>query len=94
MLASVAGDFAVYDNAALTSLSVPVLATVGGYFWVHSNTALTSLSVPVLATVGVNFTVQDNTMLPSCQAQAIVDQLTSYSGLTTITGNDDAGTCP
>jgi hypothetical protein len=33
-------------------------------------------------------------VLPTCQATALEAQLTTYSGTTTISGNDDMGTCP
>jgi hypothetical protein len=93
-LTSVSGILQVYDNAALTNVSLPALTSVSGDFQVTENTALTSMSLPVLTTVGGVFRVENSFALPACQAQAVRDQLISFAETTTISGNDDAGTCP
>jgi hypothetical protein len=57
--------------------------------------ALSSLTAPALATVEADFRIIYNPALPTCQAQALLQQLTSFAGmpLPMIHDNDDAGTC-
>lgn len=98
LLTTVVSSFVLDTDPALTSLSVPSLEAVGvppvvGGDLIVRSTALTSLSFPALASVSQNFIVTDNATLPTCEAQDLVAQLTSFSGTTTITGNDDAGAC-
>jgi hypothetical protein len=85
-------DFTVRGTLLLTDLALPKLATVDG-FRVDENAALTSLTAPALATVQTNFRVVANPMLPTCQVQALLQQLTNFSGMTYIDGNNDAGIC-
>lgn len=91
-LATVAGIFSVRDTLLPTELAFPKLATVGD-FTVEGNYALTNLTAPVLATVQSGFRIVSNPALPTCQIQALLGQLTNFSGMTTIRENNDAGIC-
>jgi hypothetical protein len=91
-LATVGTEFGVRHTLLLTDLTLPKLATVGGGFQVEGNFALTNLTAPALATVQ-GFRIMANPVLPTCQVQALLQQLTNFSGMATIRDNNDAGTC-
>ncbi len=90
-LETVASEFIVKGTSLLTDLALPKLATVGG-FSVDGNYALSQLTAPALATANY-FRINGNPRLPTCQAQALLQQLTNFTGQTLIAGNDDTGSC-
>jgi hypothetical protein len=57
------GNFAVYKNNVLSSLSAPTLATVNGNFTVNNCPALSSLSIPALMIVAQSVEVSNNNNL-------------------------------
>jgi hypothetical protein len=91
-LEAVPDVFIVRGTLLLTELALPKLATVGT-FRVDENAALTQLTAPALTTVTTDFRIVANPVLPTCQAQALVQQLTNFTAMTTIRDNNDAGTC-
>lgn len=57
-MTSIGGPFDVTDNAALTTLSAPLLAHVGGSMTVSGNPSVTSVDFPALTTVTGNLTIE------------------------------------
>ncbi|HEX2881889.1 MAG TPA: hypothetical protein VHO25_20350 [Polyangiaceae bacterium] len=91
-LATVGSIFSVRHTLLLTELALPKLATVGD-FTVEGNNALTNLTAPALATVQGGVRILSNPVLPTCQVQALLQQLSNFSGMTTIRDNDDIASC-
>jgi hypothetical protein len=93
-LVSLQGQLAVNLSAGTTSVSFPGLTSVGS-LQLASNPNLTSINFPALTSVGSFVSITNNSLLPTCQAQALVAQLSSPPpGGVTISGNNDAGICP
>ena len=103
-LTEVGDDLMVQDNAALPTLSFPMLASVGAtgpspgsigpstrQLYVANNPALTRIAVPALTFVGSGgVRIYDNAALPQCQADAVAARV----GMTcACSGNAGAGAC-
>ena len=56
------------------------------------NYVLESMDFSSLVTIYGNYTVQENTSLPQCDACAVLDQLTTFTGSVYVNGNE-ADTC-
>lgn len=94
----------IFFNDALETVNLPALASVGleaeapassevvAGLRVASNASLTSVTAPGLTKVANGFEISGNTKLPTCQAQAILDQVTLTDATPKIEGN--MGTCP
>ena len=94
-LTTVSGYLEVRAQPSLTSLDLPILTAVGGYLSVYDNAVLTSFDLSSLTTVGGNLNLAANPHLPTCAANNLVAQLgAGVTGTITVSGNDDAGTCP
>jgi hypothetical protein len=94
-LEKVAGDVSILDNAMLPSTGGATLGALerAGSLSVERNPLLVDLALPSLVGVFWWIHVTDNPQLPTCQAQALVAQL-AYPPPVSISGNDDAATCP
>jgi hypothetical protein len=89
-LATVTGDFDVYDNPELPALDhLTALTSIGGRAYVFHNEGLANLELPALATLGSTLTIQTNAVLPTCDATALRDALVGHGwlGTATISGN-------
>ncbi len=60
---TIAGGLGISNNAALTTIALPVLTTVGDDLDIDNNAALTTIALPVLATVSSDLYIQGNAAL-------------------------------
>lgn len=82
------------DGDMLQDLAFVSLQSVGNDLIIGQLALLRSLDLPALQTVLGRVLINLNPLLPTCQAQAIVDQLTNAPVSINITGDDVAGVCP
>ncbi|GAB4570092.1 MAG: hypothetical protein Tsb0020_24650 [Haliangiales bacterium] len=96
-LATIDGRLRIEQNLLLTNIAgLAALRTIGGDLSVVANTALVSIeSLLGLTELGGDLSVTANTSLPTCQADALLAQVTAngFDGTAIISGNDDAGVC-
>ena len=64
-LLSVASNFRIFFNSALTTFTFPSLATIGGQLELNKHLVLTSLKFPALTEVGRGIIITDNKKLTS-----------------------------
>jgi hypothetical protein len=83
----------IAGNSALLNINLPELATTRS-LRIMGNSALTSLALPALTSVGEELRISDNTSYPQCASESILAQLVSFTGTSTIFGNNTTATCP
>jgi hypothetical protein len=88
------GGWLFSDNDAISTLTLPALEEISEWFEIRGNSALSTLSMPLLKTGQGPIRIEDNPALPTCQAQALVEQLSGVTRTITVAGNDDAASCP
>lgn len=96
-LATVGGDLHLDQTAIADVDGLAALERIGGRLEIVNNPALTELrGLALLSSLGRTLTVRNNVVLPTCEAEALAAQLAAagYSGIVSISANDDAGTCP
>ncbi|HUJ59100.1 MAG TPA: hypothetical protein VLX92_11430 [Kofleriaceae bacterium] len=80
----------ISGDPQLTTIALPALTMLQS-LEIESNAALTTIAAPNL-TRATTLTITNNAALATCQAQALATQ--SNATTVTISGDDDAGTCP
>lgn len=92
-LESIGLEFYIYENPSLVEISGLTSLTTVGDLAIWSNPVLVSLDgLAAITTVGDAY-VYNNVTLPTCEAEWLIDNITTISGSTDTTGNDDSGTC-
>ncbi len=91
-LRRVDGDLTVQATSLTSLATLGNVEEVAGAMTVADNVALANLGLSNLTIVGGDYSVTNNSILPTCQAEALAAQAT-VQGATSITGNDDGGTC-
>ncbi|NVB36949.1 hypothetical protein G6O69_03850 [Pseudenhygromyxa sp. WMMC2535] len=90
-LQTVGGSLNLWELYNLTEITgLDELAKISGNLTLAENESLTELGLGELSNVGGNVVIIDNTALSTCDAQALVDQLSNLGGSVTISGN---GSC-
>jgi hypothetical protein len=90
-----AGSLVVFANPALTSLSGLESLRSAVILNIGDNATLRSLRALAGVEAVERFTVWSNVLLPTCEAYWLRDTIgVENIGYWTISGNDDAGTCP
>lgn len=93
LLQTVGRDVSITFLALPQDLSIPSLQSTGS-LTIGEFPLLRTIDLPALQAVPNGFTIGDNPLLPTCQAQAILDQLTTAPLSFDISGNNAAGACP
>lgn len=96
------GNDAIIDQQAfsadsfllLQNIDIASMQTVGHSLRIAGLPLLQDLAMPSLVTVVEDFSVSNDPLLPTCQAQTILDQLTTAPTSFDISGDDAAGVCP
>ncbi len=93
------------DSPALVEVVLPRLQTLGGLYF-EKLSGLTTLEVPALRVVSGTsavtpnppsywgFVISDVAQLPRCRVDAVLAQLAVAPSKISVTGIDDAATCP
>ena len=94
-LTSVGSGTAIERNFALENLTgLNSLTSIEGYLKILANLALKNLNgLEKLTHIEDSLNITYNESLPTCEANNFLNQLIGFTGTTTISDNDDAGTC-
>jgi hypothetical protein len=92
------GALTIQENPTLATLSgLENLMEINGPCVIAENAALSSVeALGSVVSIQGDLSIENNPALPTCQAERLVETIgpANITGLVSVTGNDDAGTCP